>query len=95
MGKTIQDLWYGRLFPHETNFMTNEQARKLFRKSSEIEAKLRETLSEQGNALFEEYENLSLDMATLSQAEAFEIGFGLGVRLLCDVMSKDFTPSER
>ena len=54
-----------------------------------------ETLSEQGNALFEEYEALSLDMATLSQAEAFEIGFCLGARLLCDVMSKEFTPSER
>ena len=78
---TLQELWYGNIRPNEDKVITDEE-----KKLIELIAKHHETLSSslKNNDLvvFEKYVDCFTEYASLIEAQAFEIGFKLAVKML-------------
>ncbi|MGN0530770.1 MAG: DUF6809 family protein [Eubacterium sp.] len=80
---TLQDLWYGNIRPNEDKVITDEEKELV-----ELIAKHHETLSSSLKSdnlnVFEKYVDCFTKYASLIEAQAFEIGFKLAVKLLID-----------
>ena len=78
---TLQDLWYRNIRPNEDKVITDEEKRLI-----ELIARHHETLSSflKNNDLdvFEKYVDCFTEYASLIEAQAFEIGFKLAVKML-------------
>ena len=77
----LQELWYGNVRPNEDKVITNEEKRLI-----ELIARHHETLSSslKNNYLdlFEKYVDCFTEYTSLIEAQAFEIGFKLAVKML-------------
>lgn len=77
----LQELWYGNIRPNEDKVITDEEKELVL-----LIAKHHETLSSslKDNDLdvFEKYVDCFTEYASLIEAQAFEIGFSLAVKLL-------------
>ena len=77
----LQELWYGNIKPNEDKVITDEEKRLI-----ELIARHHETLSSflKNNDLdvFEKYVDCFTEYASLIEAQAFEIGFKLAVKML-------------
>lgn len=80
---TLQELWYGNVRPNEDKVITDDEKRLI-----ELIARHYETLSsslKNGDlATFEKHVDCFTEYASLIEAQAFEIGFKLAVKLLTD-----------
>ena len=80
---TLQELWYGNIRPNEEKVITDEEKRLI-----ELIARHHETLSSSLKndelVVFEKYVDCFTAYASLIEAQAFEIGFRLAVKLLMD-----------
>lgn len=78
---TIQELWFGNIKPNEDKIITDDEKRLV-----ELMARHQEQLSSslKTNELdsFNKYVECSVEYASLIEAQAFEIGFGLAIDLL-------------
>ena len=78
---TLQDLWYGNIRPNEDKVITDEEKELV-----ELIARHHETLSSslKDNDLdvFEKYVDCFTEYASLIEAQAFEIGFKLALKLM-------------
>ena len=79
----IQELWYGNIRPNEDKVISDEEKRLI-----ELIARHHETLysSLKDNDLkvFEKYVDCFTEYASLIEAQAFEIGFKLALKLMKD-----------
>ena len=79
----LQELWYGNIRPNEDKVITDEEKELV-----SLIAKHHETMfsSLKNNDLdvFEKYVDCFTEYASLIEAQAFEIGFKLAVKLLTD-----------
>ena len=79
----LQDLWYGNIRPNEDKVITDEEKELV-----ELIAKHHETLSSSLNDnnldVFEKYVDCFTEYASLIEAQAFEIGFKLALKLMKD-----------
>lgn len=79
----LQDLWYGNIRPNENKVITDEEKELV-----ELIARHHETLSSSLKKddldVFEKYVDCFTEYASLIEAQAFEIGFKLAVKLLID-----------
>ena len=77
----LQELWYGNIRPIEGRVITDEEKRLI-----ELIARHHETLSSslKNNDLnvFEKYVDCFTEYASLIEAQAFEIGFKLALKLM-------------
>ncbi|MDD6664769.1 MAG: hypothetical protein PUE48_00250 [Eubacterium coprostanoligenes] len=80
---TLQDLWYGNIRPNEDKVITDEEKELV-----ELIAKHHETLSSclrnDDLKVFEKYVDCFTEYASLIEAQAFEIGFKLALKLMKD-----------
>lgn len=80
---TLQELWYGNIRPNEEKVITDEEKRLI-----ELIARHHETLSSSLKnddlVVFEKHTDCFTEYASLIEAQAFEIGFKLAVKLLID-----------
>ena len=78
---TLQELWYGNIIPNEDKVITDEEKRLI-----ELIARHHETLSSSLKnddlKVFEKYADCFTEYASLIEAQAFEIGFKLALKLL-------------
>ena len=78
---TLQELCYGNIRPNEEKVITDEEKRLI-----ELIARHHETLSSSLKndelVVFEKYIDCFTEYASLIEAQAFEIGFKLAVKLL-------------
>ena len=79
----LQELWYGNIRPNEDKVISDEEKRLM-----ELIARHHETLSyslkNEDLDVFEKYADCFTEYASLIEAQAFEIGFKLAVKLLID-----------
>ena len=79
----LQELWYGNIRPNEDKAITDEEKELV-----ELIAKHHETLSSylknEDLEVFEKYVDCFTEYASLIEAQAFEIGFRLALKLLMD-----------
>ena len=78
---TLQELWYGNIKPNEDKAITDEEKRLI-----ELIARHHETLSSSLKNeyldVFEKYVDCFTEYTSLVEAQAFEIGFNLAVKIL-------------
>lgn len=79
----LRELWFGNVRPNDDKVITDEE-----KKLIELLARHQETLSSslKNNDLdvFEKYVDCFTEYSSLIEAQAFEIGFKLAVKLLTD-----------
>ena len=79
----LQELWYGNIRPNEDKVITDEEKRLI-----ELIARHHETLSsslkDKDLAVFEKYVDCFTEYASLIEAQTFEIGFKLALKLMKD-----------
>ena len=77
----LQELWYGNIRPNEDKVITDEEKRLI-----ELIAQHHETLSSSRKndelVVFEKYVDCFTEYASLIEAQAFEIGFKLALKLM-------------
>ena len=80
---TLQELWYGNIRPNENKVITDEEKRLV-----ELIARHHETLyfslKNDDLVVFEKYVDCFTEYASLIEAQAFEIGFKLAVKILTE-----------
>ena len=84
---TLEDLYYGNLFPHEKCAKLDDEVKELLKLLNRNEEKLTVTLSEEQKDTFEKYKDCNREISEISEREAFLNGFRLGARIIIDVVN--------
>ena len=77
----LQELWYGNIRPNEDKVITDEEKRLIELIARHHEA-LSSSLKNNDLVVFEKYVDCFTEYASLIEAQAFEIGFRLVLKLL-------------
>lgn len=80
---TLQELWYGNIRPNEDKVITDEE-KELVSLIAKHHETLSSSLRNNDLSVFEKYVYCFTEYASLIEAQAFEIGFKLAVKLLTD-----------
>lgn len=80
---TLQDLWYGNIRPNEDKVISDEE-KELVSLIAKHHETLSSSLKNDDLDVFEKYVDCFTEYASLIEAQAFEIGFKLAVKLLTD-----------
>lgn len=78
---TLQDLWYGNIRPNEDKVITDEEKR-LVELMARHQEQLSSSLKNNDLDVFEKYADCFTEYASLIEAQVFEIGFKLAVKML-------------
>lgn len=84
---TLEDLYYGNLFPHEKCAKLNDEVKELLKLLNRNEEKLTATFSEEQKITFEKYKDCNREISEICEQNAFLYGFRLGARLSIDVVN--------
>ena len=79
----LQELWYGNIRPNEDKVITDE-AKALVELIARHHETLSSSLKNENLVVFEKYVDRFTKYASLIEAQAFEKGFKLAVKLLTD-----------
>ena len=77
----IQELWYGNIRPNEDKIITDEE-KELISLIARHHETLSSSLKDNNLEVFEKYVDCFTEYASLIEAQAFEIGFKLAVKLM-------------
>ncbi len=81
---TLQELWYGNIRPNEEKIITDEEKELVSLIARHHEA-LYSSLKNDDLVVFEKYVDCFTEYASLIEAQAFEIGFKLGVKFFEEI----------
>lgn len=84
---TLEDLYYGNLFPHEKCAKLDDEVKELLKLLNRNEEKLLVTFSEEQKINFEKYKDCNREISEISEREIFLNGFRLGARIIIDVVN--------
>ena len=84
---TLEDLYYGNLFPHEKCSRLDDEVKELLKFLNRNEEKLTATLTELQKDTFEKYKDCNREISEINEREIFLNGFRLGARLIIDVVN--------
>ena len=84
---TLEDLYYGNLFPHEKCSRLDDEVKELLKLLNRNEEKLIATLSDEQKEIFEKYKDCNREIFEISEREKFLNGFRLGARIIIDVVN--------
>ena len=79
----LQDLWYGNIRPNEDKDITDEE-KELVSLIARHHETLSSFLKDNDLHVFEKYVDCFTEYASLIEAQAFEIGFKLALKLMKD-----------
>ena len=77
----LQELWYGNIRPNEDKVITDEE-KELVSLIARHHETLSSSLKNNDLDVFEKYSNCFTEYSSLIQAQAFETGFRLALKLL-------------
>ncbi|MGN0458731.1 MAG: DUF6809 family protein [Eubacterium sp.] len=78
---SLQNLWYGNIRPNEDKVITDEE-KKLIELITRHHETLSSSLKNNDLDVFEKYVDCFTKYASLIEAQAFEIGFKLALKLI-------------
>ena len=84
---TLEDLYYGNLFPHEKSAKLDDEVKELLKLLNRNEEKLVATLTEVQKETFEKYKDCNREISEICERETFLNGFRLGARIIIDVVN--------
>ena len=80
----LDKLWQGKLSPNEQCIVHGSQYSDLRHMATQLHKQIVSSLSEEGNRVFQEYQDIREQMAYISEEDMFVNGFRIGVGLLLD-----------
>lgn len=84
---TLEDLYYGNLFPHEKCAKLDDEMKELIGLLNRNEEKLTATLSDEQKETFEKYKDCNREISEICERNAFLNGFRLGARIIIEVVN--------
>ena len=87
--RILEDLYYGRIAPHEHRIEPESEYEKLLQHIIRHEDDLKSTLTDQQKETFEKYKEYRADVESLTEVEAFISGFKLATRIMMEVTQSD------
>lgn len=84
---TLEDLYYGNLFPHEKCAKLDDEMKELLGLLNRNEEKLIATLSDKQKETFEKYKDCNQEISEICERNAFLNGFRLGARIIIEVIN--------
>lgn len=85
----IEQFYYGNIEPQECSSELTVQMKKKLRELTEKEEALREKLSDETKAAFEDYVTTCNAFTSICCADSFMVGFRLGARFTYDTFVVD------
>ena len=86
---TLENLYYGNIFPADKDIKRGSEYSKLLNLSVRNEEKLLPTLSKEQKILFEIYKDCVTEMNGISEKEAFIQGIKLGIKIVAETYLDD------
>ncbi len=84
---TLEDLYYGNLFPQEKCARLDDEVNELLKLLNRNEEKLVATLTEVQKETFEKYKDCNREISEICEREIFLNGFRLGAKIIVDVVN--------
>ena len=84
---TLEDLFYGNLFPLEKSAKLDDEVKKLLKLLNRNEEKLTATLTESQKETFEKYKDCNREISEICERDDFICGFQLGARIIIESIS--------
>ena len=81
---TLENLYYGNIFPADKNIKRGSEYSKLINLSVRNEEKLVPTLSKEQKVIFEKYKDCVTEMTSIAEKEAFLHGVKLGIKIIAE-----------
>lgn len=84
---TLEDLYYGNLFPHEKSAKIDDETKELLTLLNRNEEKLMATLSDGQKETFEKYKDCNREISEICERQSFITGFKLGAKIVIEAMT--------
>lgn len=84
---TLEDLYYGNLFPHKKVSKLDDEMKELLGLLNRNEEKLIATLSDEQKETFEKYKDCNREISEISERQSFIMGFKLGAKIVIESMT--------
>lgn len=84
---TLEDLYYGNLFPQEKCARLDDDVKELLKLLNRNEEKLISTLYDEQKETFEKYKDCNREISEICEREIFLNGFRLGARIIIDIVN--------
>lgn len=84
---TLEDLYYGNLFPHEKVSKLDDETKELLTLLNRGEEKLTATLSNEQKETFEKYKDCNREISEICERQSFISGFKLGAKIVIESMT--------
>lgn len=88
----LDDLYYGRIDPHERDVNEDAEIREILSCVVRDEDRVSALLSDEGKDLLRRFSNTQSRLTDLMERDAFREGFRLAVKLMIAVMNTAETP---
>ena len=88
MKRTLIDLWYGSIDPHE-QAQANPQVPDLLKLLERNHDALCKTLNDDQKELLEKYQSCADEISGFCERDSFIYGFRLGMRLAIEALAED------
>ena len=89
MRRTLEDLYYGNIIPHEKRIAAKSDLQRIVKRAAECESKLTEKLNDEEKHMLNVLISAQQEIDGITAIENFISGFRLGVRLMIDCMDDD------
>ena len=82
----LDKLWRGKLSPNEQCIIHGSEYSDLRHRAAQLNAKIIDSLSDEGKKMLQEYQDLREQMCYISEEDMFVNGFRIGMGLLLDAV---------
>ena len=89
MRKTLEDLYYGNIIPHEKRIPAKSELQRRVSRAAECENRLMELLDDEGKELLSVFTSAQQEIDSITAIDNFILGFRLGVRLMVECMDEN------
>lgn len=84
---TLEDLYYGNLFPHEKCAKLDYETKELLGLLNRNEEKLTANLSDEQKEIFKKYKDCNREISEICERQSFITGFKLGAKIVIESMT--------
>lgn len=84
---TLEDLYYGNLFPHEKCAKLDDETKELPGLLNRNEEKLTANLSNEQKEIVEKYNDRNREISEICERQSFITGFNLGAKIVIESMT--------
>ena len=85
--KTLENLFFGNEIPFDLPSLDREEDRRLVEELGKFEDPLFESLTKEQRQLYEDCQDIRMDISIAQMRDAFVRGFRMGARIFLDVVS--------